>query len=350
MNTLKIFFVIENLLSLMPSYHHPVTRFQKIATCLVVTLNFVITMVSIKVTVDDPQYNFHKKVLFFLSDTNLLIVTCYTPLSVVFWNRDNWQKLIDNLKFIVSISNDCSKISRYVQIAIARLFLELVMVLLVCAYWTKVYGLHFVKYYSIHCFQYWLVYSYSIFVDVILYILSLQYKCLNNTLSTSISTLCDNTLNKIEQNYCFLKEFVDIFNEVFQWITALIICYTVLYMLHTLDFVVANLLQLEYYMEMIVLVDVLLVVITVIGTLVVILWCDSILTEAGKLVRESYGLQRKCRLLPEARFERFTKILQQNFPSFSAAGFFEIKKSTCLGIINTVTTFFIVAVQFRTSE
>ena len=249
----------------MPSYHHPVTRFQKIVTCLVVTMNFVVTMVSIKVTVDDPQYNFPKKVLFFLSDTNLLLVTCYTPLSVVFWNRDNWQKLIDNLKFIVSISNDCSKISRYVQIAIARLFLELVIVLLVCAYWTKVYGLHFVKYYSIHCFQYWLVYSYSIFVDVVLYILSLQYKCLNNTLSTSTSTLCDNTLNKIEQNYCFLKEFVDLFNDVFQWITALIICYTVLYMLHTLDFVVANLLQLEYYMEMIVLVDVLLVVITVVS-------------------------------------------------------------------------------------
>ncbi|KAJ3653154.1 hypothetical protein Zmor_019063 [Zophobas morio] len=348
MNTLTIFFAIGRILSLTPSYDHPVTRFQKILTCLVVTLNFVLTMVSLKCTLGEPQHNFLKKVLFFLTHVNMLIFTCYAPLSVIFWNRESWQKLIDNLKFLVSISSDVAKISRYVQIAIARLILELVIVFLALAYWTKTFGLDFVKFYGIQCFQYCLVNGYNIFVDVVLYILSLQYKCLTNTLSTS--TLCDNTLDKIEQNYCFLKDIVDNFNDVFQWSTALVISYTVLYSLHILDFVVVNFMHLQYDLEIKVLVDVVLVVITVIGTLVVILWCDSILTEAAKLLRESYKLQRKCHLLPETRCQRFTKTLKQNFPSFSAAGFFEIKKSTCLGFINTATTFFIVSIQFRTTE
>ena len=109
MNTLKTFFVFGKYLSLTPSYDHPVTRFQKISTCLLVAANFILSLVSIYSTLTDSQYYFFKKVLFFLTHVNLLN-TCYTPLSMIFWNQENWQKLMANLIFIVSLSNDVSKI------------------------------------------------------------------------------------------------------------------------------------------------------------------------------------------------------------------------------------------------
>ena len=110
MNTLKTFFVFGKYLSLTPSYDHPVTQFQKICTCLLAAANFILSLVSIYSTLTDSQYYFFEKVLFFLTHVILIIFTCYTPLSMIFWNQENWQKLMANLIFIVSLSNDVSKI------------------------------------------------------------------------------------------------------------------------------------------------------------------------------------------------------------------------------------------------
>ncbi|KAJ3653152.1 hypothetical protein Zmor_019061 [Zophobas morio] len=343
---LVTFFAIGRLLSLTPFYHHSVTRYQKIYSCVLVTLIAVITSLSENHRNLFSEY-LVKQILYILSDINLLVFSCYTPLSTIFWNRENWIKLIQNLKFMVSTSSSSSKISKYVQLAVVRLLVKLVALILIYDFWATLFGWTYITSYNIHYLQYYLFYSYHIFVDVILYIIFLQYRHLNALLKISVDS--DHTLQKIKQNYCFLKDTVDVFNEIFGWSTAFAISYTILYVLLTFDFMVMNTMRPKNgYLEIMILADVVLVIFTIVGTSVVILRCDLILKEADNLVKKAYKLQRNCNLMIyQKQFERFSNALDQNFPKFSAARFFNIERCTILNIVNTIITIFIVMIQFR---
>ena len=81
------------------------------------------------------------------------------------------------------------------------------------------------------------------------------------------------------------------------------------------------------------------------------MWCDLISGETEAMLNKSYVLQRNCKnFLEQDRLEQFVKIVTRNFPKFSAARFFTIDRSTILNVLNTVTTFFIIIIQFRISS
>jgi hypothetical protein len=87
-----------------------------------------------------------------------------------------------------------------------------------------------------------------------------------------------------------------------------------------------------------------------IGTVVLIIICDSIMIEAEKILSLSQKLRKKFkRSGPQVRENLFVfgNSVIENFPKFSAARFFEIKRSIILRILGTITTFLIVMIQFR---
>jgi gustatory receptor len=81
----------------------------------------------------------------------------------------------------------------------------------------------------------------------------------------------------------------------------------------------------------------------------VILWCDAIREEYEELVSYCYEMQ-EC--LDNSIFEEddmcaFTKSVSQNSPEFTAARYFYIDRSAIFSIMNSITTFLLVLIQFK---
>jgi gustatory receptor len=75
--------------------------------------------------------------------------------------------------------------------------------------------------------------------------------------------------------------------------------------------------------------------------------CDAILEEGETIVR----LLSKYRYSANGGRNDEVKILsgmmKDNFPEFSAARFFSIDRTTIFGILQSITTFFIILIQFN---
>ena len=89
------------------------------------------------------------------------------------------------------------------------------------------------------------------------------------------------------------------------------------------------------------------------GNCMLIVMCDSVLKEALKVVGFAYKLRKNFpSALSRQRVEvnEFIDFVIRNFPKFSAAGFFDIDRSTIFKLLGTVTTLLIVMVQFDTNN
>ncbi|KAJ3620393.1 hypothetical protein MTP99_004345 [Tenebrio molitor] len=218
---------------------------------------------------------------------------------------------------------------------------------------------HYVQVYNAHYFEYYLVFSFNTFLSLILNLVLMQYRHLNHILQEQVSLAKPVTnnlsklLSEIESSLFFLKDTVDLINDIFGWPLALIISYTTVYILNNLDFVFQGSLNPDDKIAFKILADTILVLITFSGTSVVIITCDLILREAETMLTKSYVLRRHTEMLSPKEKEKliqFSDVIQQNFPRFSAARFFNIDRSTILSILTTVVTFLIIMIQFRSSN
>lgn len=80
----------------------------------------------------------------------------------------------------------------------------------------------------------------------------------------------------------------------------------------------------------------------------IIFSCDAAVEESKKLLVTCYRMEQ---LLPPFSNEKeelmsLENVLKTKRPTFTAAGFFEIKKSTLLSLLSTTATYFVVSIQF----
>ncbi|KAJ8955005.1 hypothetical protein NQ318_000437 [Aromia moschata] len=85
------------------------------------------------------------------------------------------------------------------------------------------------------------------------------------------------------------------------------------------------------------------------GPVTLLFCCDLVVTESKKLLSTCYKLQI---YLPADSKEgkqlaRLENLIRSKPPVFTAAGFFPVNRTTLLYLVNTITTYFIVAIQFR---
>jgi gustatory receptor len=88
-----------------------------------------------------------------------------------------------------------------------------------------------------------------------------------------------------------------------------------------------------------------------VGTTTMIVTCDSIVMEAESILCMSFKLQR-CSdggLRRKQKFYLSSRVVLENFPKFSAARFFNISRTTILSILGSVTTYFIIMIQFHST-
>ncbi|KAJ8918010.1 hypothetical protein NQ315_011463 [Exocentrus adspersus] len=81
----------------------------------------------------------------------------------------------------------------------------------------------------------------------------------------------------------------------------------------------------------------------------IIFCCDSVVREAEELLTNCYKLEQTLPLLSKEleELESLKRLIKNKTPKLTAAGFFEIRRSTLLSLLSTTTTYFIVALQFN---
>ncbi|KAJ8952979.1 hypothetical protein NQ318_015339 [Aromia moschata] len=88
------------------------------------------------------------------------------------------------------------------------------------------------------------------------------------------------------------------------------------------------------------------------GPMMIIFTCDFTVKESRKLLVTCSRMERYLPLTSKERSEllRLEDQIRNNRPSFTAAGFFQINRSTLLSLISTTTTYFIIVLQFRNAS
>ncbi|XP_023311697.1 uncharacterized protein LOC111692154 [Anoplophora glabripennis] len=81
----------------------------------------------------------------------------------------------------------------------------------------------------------------------------------------------------------------------------------------------------------------------------IIFCCDSVVTETDELLTNCYRLEQTLPLFSKEleELDSLKKLIRNKRPKLTAAGFFEIRRSTLLSLLSTTTTYFIVALQFN---
>ncbi|KAH0808833.1 hypothetical protein GEV33_013954 [Tenebrio molitor] len=357
---LTFFFTVGKFLTITPPYNTKVSRSQTVCTFVVVTLQVPLMICSAIARELNTLHIYAKVVVALLVDSLLLTFSCHTALSVVLWKKTQWQKLTGNLKIIASNAENTKKIVHHVKISFVRLVTDLTILIVVYSFWVEVFSFsYYAQRYNAHYFDYYLVYTFNIFLSLILNVVLIQYRYLNDVLQKEISSeiVVTNKLSKllgeVESSLFFLKDTVDLINDIFGWPLALTISYTTLYILNNFDFIFQNSLIPDDEIAFKILADTTLVLLTFIGTSVVIARCDLILREAETMLTKSYVLRRHTKMLSAQEKEvltHFSDVILQNFPRFSAARFFNIDRSTILSILATVVTFLIIMIQFESSN
>ncbi|XP_068899730.1 putative gustatory receptor 39b [Tenebrio molitor] len=355
--SLTVLFTIGKFLTITPPYNAKVSLFQKVYTFIFITFTVVISTLSISNRRYYAVEIYAKVTVNFIIDLLLLVFSCYVPLNVVLWKREKWHKLLDNLNLMVSTSKNSDRIVRNVRISIAKLGIDLVIVIVEICFWCHVFGFTiYVRQFNVHYIEFYLINSYNVFLSLILSLILIQYQHLNAALGEHFgsgrisSHKFPIVLNKIENNLFFLKDLVNLFNNIFGWPIAIIISYTTIFILNNFDYIFKTTVDVEEISEKRILADVVSVLLVFLGTATVIAICDLILKEAEDILAMSYTLRRNAKSLSpkdKEHLKHFTKMILQNFPKFSAARFFNIDRSTILNMLGTVTTFFIILIQFR---
>jgi hypothetical protein len=90
-----------------------------------------------------------------------------------------------------------------------------------------------------------------------------------------------------------------------------------------------------------------------IGNVTIILLCDSIVRECEKILTASYRLadilQTRAAQDDQELLWKFTMMVKDNVPGFSAAGFFSLDKSIILKILNSLIIMLIVMIQLKST-
>jgi hypothetical protein len=271
---LTVLFTVGKFLTITPPYNSKVSRLQTVCTFVAVALEVPLILYSIIVREVYFKRIYMKVAVALLVDFHMLTFLCCTSLTVVLWKKTQWQKLIENLRFIASNGRNSTKIIQHVKISLARLALDLTILICVYWYWITIHHFsRFVRAYNAHYVGYYLIFSFNIFLNLILIIVLTQYRFLNNILQTQIDSeiLCLNQLatllRQIEGNLFFLKDTVDLINDICSWPFTVVMSFTTLYTLNNFHYIFQNTISHPHGLAVRIVADVVMILLTFVSTI-----------------------------------------------------------------------------------
>jgi gustatory receptor len=75
--------------------------------------------------------------------------------------------------------------------------------------------------------------------------------------------------------------------------------------------------------------------------------CDLILKTSDEILAQAYRLENQMTWYEGEEIQIFIDVVLHNKPEFRAARFFSIDRSTFFSVLNSLTTFLIVMIQFK---
>ncbi|CAH1379847.1 unnamed protein product, partial [Tenebrio molitor] len=158
------------------------------------------------------------------------------------------------------------------------------------------------------------------------------------------------SIRKFERLTRTMADMVTDLNKIFGWPLAFIILRAVLQLLSTAIHILIDAQMKNFHETKHLLISKLaLTGLMIVCSVLTILCCDMMSEEGDKLIPLCYKLQEKLDDHSSLRTElrRLAKYISHNLPKMSAAGFFYINRSTILNMVATVTTYYIVVIQFN---
>ncbi|XP_068901859.1 uncharacterized protein [Tenebrio molitor] len=222
--------------------------------------------------------------------------------------------------------------------------------------WTRALGVRFVNTYVFELLPVYSQFFITVSICVILKMIQSRYKhqkiLLIRHFTQARKQLSYLILLKIKRSLLVLKDAVDLFNDIFGWNILLSIFFgalrSLIYIETTIrreDNVGGHDVAENYWQAA---ARVSYAFFYWFGIFAVILWCDAVREEFEGLLSYCYQIQ-ECvsgSMLNENEFYAFTNIVSQNMPQFTAARYFYIDRSAIFSILNSVTTFILVMIQF----
>ncbi|RZC33522.1 7tm 7 domain containing protein, partial [Asbolus verrucosus] len=279
-------------------------------------------------------------------DVVLYVNVCYILVFVMMFKRYRWFKLLKNFRKI----NSKAKQSYYVVFFLAHLLYVATSALIVYV-WILVLGEIFIKLYVIEYFLIYYLFYYLLFNYIILNMLLSRYRQQNALMS--IAAFKKPNLLKVRRDLLTLKQTVGIFNDIFGWNFLFNIFFIVTRTLIYLDMVLKRLFhhfddQGTVWSVLHFVSNMLMMAIFWVGFTGVAFTCDSILKEYNSILAASHKMvpSTKWHLHKNDEIHAFVSSISNYRPNFTAARFFSIDRSTVFSVLNSVSTFLIVIIQF----
>ncbi|XP_068901853.1 uncharacterized protein [Tenebrio molitor] len=292
---------------------------------------------NIQKTKFSTKYNYIQILLNLMVDLNLYVHTCYSLVLLLTTKRRQWFKLVNNLSRIDRFATDNTS-----NLAFVIALVIFLVATILNASWLYNFGWNFLRIYIVEYFQVYSEFFYMVLACTVLTMMLERYKSQSSLLREQIKCGRKKTskevvkvLKQIKFNVFMLKQAVDAFNQIFGCIILLNVWYGCTRGLVFLSSLVNGEEQWSEHS---------------IAICWTILLCDTVLKEFDLLVDLSRQLEISLFNLVLHKgneFYKFSAALLHNQPEFHAARFFSIDRSIIFSILNSMTTFLLVIIQFK---
>ncbi|RZC39777.1 7tm 7 domain containing protein [Asbolus verrucosus] len=304
------------------------------------------------------KYTHMKFIISVLSDIIAYAFNCYTIFFITFTKERQWKNLIKTIK-IKEAEND--KTCPYVAFLLLNIIFWIIVLCSNYAF-TQIVVFKSVPDLIILNIEMYTQFLFGCLIYVILKMLLSRYCYLNYLLSDYVHNMMRTKsissddfiyfVKRIEHVGYSLKESVDHFNEIFGIPLLLMVSYCTLHFVNYIDDFFFFRFDSDKFNQFLIS-NICLVTMNFVGNCFLIIKCDAVLKEAANVKSFAYKL-RKCFpcVLSKERIElnEFIDFAVNNFPKFSAGGFFAIQKSTIFSVLSTITTLLIVMIQFDATK
>ncbi|RZC42336.1 7tm 7 domain containing protein [Asbolus verrucosus] len=333
---LDCLFKIGRILALTPSTvnHTTPSLFRKAYQFLIFTI-YTACLILTKIYIKEyyMRYMSPYKVLLICLNINYYVYNFYVLVIVMVTKRQLWMRLLVNLKNI-----DCQIKQGSFKLILILAHVAFFIVTSAGIYlYLIVFGLTYTELNIIDCFENYSLFFYVICTCITLYLILSRYK-------HQILLLQKKRINikQIKRNMLTLKESVNNFNDIFGWIILLNIFYCAIKCLIFIDIMIKS--REAGRSHFLRLYCVGIVLLNGAGISTTVLLCDAILKEFEKIWKIVFKMQIWSE---HQKFETFVAIVSHSRPKFTAARFFLIDRSTLFSIVNTILTFLLVLIQFK---
>ncbi|XP_044265272.1 uncharacterized protein LOC123011744 [Tribolium madens] len=284
-----------------------------------------------------------------VTDVVLLILNI-SIITITATKKRQWQKFIKILKTLkINQENERKFWFLSFLLAITMYILSKIYETYI---WSSVLGVLHYKMYAVEYFQFYaqFIVYYLIYVFLKLILNGVENLSKNiKLLKVRSNRLNSFTLKSIKREFCALSECINIFNNIFGWLILLLILFCFLQQLaylhsltatniaeNTVSIVIFKIMQITWHM---------------VGTFISVFLCDLVEQRVKNMQMVAHEVAANC--VGEKEYEEIKLLLgviNNTFPHFTAARYFNLNRKTILGILNALLTFLIVAIQFENSS